>query len=91
MKKRKATKDEVDKALLIAKSLAVSHMNQDCDIDKMRAEAIQEGYNDEFCEKCGTVFLAHHHFVRCDKADCPMKEKGGKSLLEALLGDPENE
>ena len=43
-------------------------------------ECIAEGYKDEFCPKCGELFLANVHFVRCYAKDCPMSN--GKTLLD---------
>jgi hypothetical protein len=36
-------------------------------------EAIAAGYKDEMCPKCGTLFAAQIHFIRCDAEPCPMK------------------
>jgi hypothetical protein len=80
--KRDATEAEVQKTLDFTKAAY-----PDTDLEKTkkaRQEAIQEGYKDEKCLKCGTVYLAHHHFVRCNDPDCPMKTPGGKSLLDML-------
>ena len=58
--------------------------------DKARhATAVKEGHRDEVCSECKGVFLAFHHFIRCDSESCPMKSRGpdGKSpsVLEMLL------
>lgn len=59
----------------------------------LREQAISEGYKDEICPRadCGVVLLAHHHFVRCDPATCPMASRQNlnadgepKTLLEIL-------
>ena len=53
------------------------------DREKLRQEAIAEGFKDETCAKCGTLFEAHIHFVRCDADDCPMKStKDTRTILE---------
>lgn len=49
---------------------------------KKREEALKEGYKDEKCEKCNAIFLAYHHWVRCDNEDCPMRTN--TSLLNVL-------
>jgi ribosomal protein L32 len=43
------------------------------------------------CPKCGTLFLPHHHFVRCAAGSCPMRSaKDNRSLADgALKGEPE--
>jgi ribosomal protein S27AE len=45
-------------------------------------ECIKRGYKDEFCPKCGSLFLANIHFIRCSANDCPMSN--GKSLLDMM-------
>ncbi len=58
-------------------------------------QALSEGYKNEVCSKCKTVFLAFHHYVRCNEPqNCPMitrdnDGKPGPSVLHALLGPPE--
>jgi ribosomal protein S27AE len=50
-------------------------------------KAILEGYKDEKCPKCGTWFLAFHHFIRCDLAPCggcPMASNP-KSILTQFM------
>jgi hypothetical protein len=54
------------------------------DVEARRNEAIAEGYKDEVCD-CGRLFLAHHHFVRCDVSGCPMRSADGKSLAQMML------
>lgn len=71
----------------IEASLAWAEMSEDLKVRERHKEALAEGYKDEKCLKCGTVFLAHHHMVRCDDPNCPMKTPGGKSLLD-MLTDP---
>lgn len=56
------------------------------DMDTNHQEALDEGYKDEVCPKCGTVFLAHHHFVKCPEKSCPMRDPNSKSLLEEIFG-----
>jgi hypothetical protein len=34
----------------------------------------------ETCSKCKAVFLPHHHFIRCEANDCPMKDGNGPLL-----------
>ena len=46
-------------------------------------KCIKDGYKDELCSKCGDVFLAHVHFVRCDNKPCPMSN--GKSFLDMWI------
>jgi hypothetical protein len=82
--KRLATPEEVAAELELQKKF-----KPDVDVDKLYQEALAEGYKDEVCLKCGQVYLAHFHFVRCNEPDCPMKTPGGKSLLEMLLGTDE--
>lgn len=56
--------------------------------DRLHAEAIAEGYKDETCPKCGTLFEAHIHFIRCDAESCPMKStKDTRTLLDMFVGD----
>lgn len=48
-------------------------------------EGVKEGYKAEVClaEACGAVFLAHHHFTRCNRNDCPMNDGQG-TMLERM-------
>jgi hypothetical protein len=55
--------------------------------EQREAEAIREGYKAEVCSGCDTVIFAHHHFIRCEKETCPMKDGEG-SILEQLLKEP---
>ena len=58
--------------------------------EELHKEALAEGYKDEKCPTCGTMFLAHHHFVICDQSSCPMKSTiDTKSVLEHVLGTPD--
>lgn len=60
---------------------------------RLRNEAITEGYKDERCPKCKTVFLAHKHLVRCEHAphgNCPMVTDT-ESLLDKLCPEKNNE
>jgi len=74
---------KADKAKI---DLALSALNGDQ--KKLHAEAVAEGYKDELCPECGVVFLAFHHFIRCQSETCPMKlrDKGGHAptFLEML-------
>jgi hypothetical protein len=49
------------------------------------AQAVAEGFPDvdERCSACGTVFKNYHHFIRCDRKDCPMSDGRG-TLLEQM-------
>lgn len=48
-------------------------------------KALEEGYKDEICPLCDTIFLAHNNFVRCGEGkNCPMS--CGKTILE-LMGE----
>ena len=46
------------------------------------AQAVAEGYpdKDETCPECKTVFKNYHHFIRCNRATCPMST--GKTLFQ---------
>jgi len=56
------------------------------------AEALAQGYKDETCSKCGTVFLAHIHFVRCHAKPCPMvSTKEPRTILEQMTALAEGE
>jgi hypothetical protein len=51
-------------------------------------EAIAAGYKDETCPKCGTLFEAQIHFIRCDAPRCPMvSTKDSRTLLQQLLDE----
>ena len=61
---------------------------------RLHDQALLEGYKDEVCPeaRCGVVLLAHHHFLRCDHAACPMVSRQNlnsdgnpKNLLETLI------
>jgi hypothetical protein len=50
------------------------------------AQALADGYKDETCPKCGTLFEAHIHFVHCTARPCPMiSTKDPRSILERLM------
>jgi hypothetical protein len=53
-------------------SLSWAEMTQDLKVQEKYKEALAEGYKDEKCLKCGTVFLAHDHIVMCDDSECPV-------------------
>lgn len=44
-------------------------------------QALAEGYLNETCS-CGCVYLAFHHFTRCNAEGCPFN--CGKSVLQML-------
>ena len=44
-------------------------------------KAKDEGYKSEKCS-CGCIFLAFHHYVRCEERDCPFSD--GVSLLDRM-------
>jgi hypothetical protein len=51
-------------------------------------EAIAAGYKDETCPKCGTLFEAQIHFVRCEVQPCPMvSTKDSRTLLQRWCDD----
>ena len=48
-----------------------------------RERALADGYKDETCPRCGAVFEAQIHFIRCDAKPCPMvSTKDPRTLLE---------
>jgi len=54
--------------------------------DELHAEAIAEGYKDETCAKCGTLHLAHKHFILCYERPCPMISTiDPRSLFDRML------
>jgi ribosomal protein S27AE len=60
------------------------------DLTEKYLKALDQGYKNKICPKCKTVFLAHHHFIRCDLAHnnkCPMVVKDSKSLAQKLLDE----
>ena len=84
--KRLATEDEVEEALKQHAAWCSHEGTTDMTLDDLREKlevARGEGYKDEVCE-CGVVFLAFHHFVRCEDKDCPFKD-GGPSVLEQIM------
>lgn len=59
---------------------------------QIREEAIAEGYKDETCPKCGTLFEAHKHFILCDSRPCPMiSTSDPRSLFDRMLDKPISE
>lgn len=66
--------------------LSMVEAMDDITIEKYYA-ALDEGYNNERCLKCGVLFLAHIHFIRCDEPNCPMK--GTPSLFDMLFSEEE--
>jgi hypothetical protein len=61
---------------------------------KLHEQALAEGYKDEVCPNagCGTVLLAHRHFIRCGIQGCPMVSRQNlnpdgnpKTLLDKLI------
>lgn len=53
-------------------------------------KAIKDGYKNEKCGECTSVFLAHKSLIRCEHPSCPMlarDEKGntGPSLLDMIF------
>lgn len=85
IEKRPANTEEVEAAIALRVSIGSITAEE---FKKLYDEAVGEGYKDEVC-RCGTIFLACSHFVNCASPDCPMKTKGGSSLLRALLGEEE--
>ena len=60
------------------------------DFDAKEKEAVNEGFKAEVCLRCGTVFSASTHFIRCVDEDCPMKDGKG-SLLDQIFPDEEDD
>ena len=65
------------------------------EIKKMHSVALAEGFKDEVCPLSETVFLAHHHFTRCQRPECPMvsrDQKGNRNptMLEQRLFEASN-
>lgn len=50
------------------------------------AQAVADGYPDvdEVCpaEGCGTVFKNYHHFISCNRCQCPLSD--GKTLFDRM-------
>jgi hypothetical protein len=67
---------------------ALSAMNEN--EKKLHAQALAEGYKDELCPECGVVFLAFHHFIRCQSETCPMKLRDGGGHAPTFLEMLEN-
>lgn len=56
---------------------------------ELREEAIAQGYKDETCPKCGTLFEAHKHFVLCYSRPCPMMStEDSRTLFERMVDTP---
>ena len=86
--KRDATPEETEKALK-DNALRWNAMNPSFQETEQywrdkQDEAESEGYKSEVC-RCGTVFLAFHHFCACREDGCPMSD--GVSLLERMAED----
>jgi hypothetical protein len=77
-----------DTTKISAAEAAVAAVAHDPNLIRLRDEALAEGHVDELCGRCGTLLMAHHHFLRCDLDACPMKSKDGKSLLDMLEAMP---
>jgi hypothetical protein len=55
------------------------------DCMRRHREALAEGLKDETCAKCGAIFYAHIHFVRCEAKPCPMvSTKDPRTIFERL-------
>lgn len=55
------------------------------DIEALHRAALAEGFVDETCSHCGTLFPAHVHFIRCERRPCPMiSTKNTRTILERL-------
>lgn len=82
--KRPATPEEIEAAIQYVE--ANKNAFGDYDIRKLHEQAVKEGYIAEVCS-CEKFLLAHHHYVRCDVEECPMKSKTDKrTLAQDLLG-----
>lgn len=56
------------------------------DNSTLREQALAEGYKDEVCPKCGTLFEAQIHLVRCDARPCPMiSTTDPRTLFERMM------
>lgn len=87
MSKRDATPWEAEEALL-AQHESWNRCNPSIPIPlsewrEKQDEALEQGYKDEMCEKCGSTWCAFMHFVHCSRKDCPLVEGKG-TLLERL-------
>lgn len=54
-----------------------------------REKCLKDGLKDEVCKKCGRLFLAHVHFVRCYLKPCPISN--GVSVLDMMLNEIDNQ
>lgn len=61
--------------------LALNNLSPELKVE--HDKCIAEGLKDEFCPKCDRLFLAHHHFVRCNEKSCPMSN--GVSFLDMMI------
>ncbi len=52
----------------------------------LREKALEQGCRDETCPRCGTLFLAHKHFIKCEEADCPMIDPTLPTALDVIFG-----
>jgi hypothetical protein len=85
--KRDATSEETEKELLrncdywnrCNPNFAISLSEW----KEKETKAIQEGYKDEVCGQCGSIFLAFQHFTTCNDENCPMNDGQG-SILDRL-------
>ena len=59
-------------------------------VDAKVAEAEKEGYKTETCNSCGRILLPYHHFTNCQEEGCPFRSKDGKSVLDMMI-DQANE
>lgn len=87
MSKREATPWEAEEALL-AHHESWNRCNPSFPISlrewrAKEAEALEQGYKDEMCVKCGSTFCAFMHFIHCNRKDCPIVDNKG-TLLERL-------
>lgn len=55
---------------------------------KLHREAVEQGYKDETCGKCGAIFYAHKHMIICQNLPCPMAStKDTRSVFERLTAE----
>jgi hypothetical protein len=83
LNKRPATPEEVEKTLLehmrIYNRNNPNHAQPEEYWRQKLAKAEADGYKNEVCE-CGMVYLAFHHYVTCQKKECPFS--CGKTMFE---------
>ncbi len=58
---------------------------------ELRRKAMAEGFKDEVCGKCGKCFLAHKHFISCNRKRCDMHDAGAPTMLDVLIAKDEKE